>query len=171
MSDHISIGKFVATFGISGELILKHVLGKKANLKGVEVLFTEENKGKYLPWFIQSAKAKTEDETFVKIEGIETKEAAQKITQKQVWLKAEDFQQQAGKNSAISLMGFMVVDDGKKIGNIVEVIEQPHQILCTVLVGEKEAYIPLHQDSLINIDRKRKEVNVSLPEGLLELYL
>ncbi len=68
-------------------------------------------------------------------------------------------------------MGFMVVDEGKKIGNIIEVIEQPHQILCTILVGEKEAYIPLHQDSLIKIDRKKKEVHVSLPDGLLELYL
>lgn len=171
MSDHISIGKFVATFGIAGELVLKHVLGKKTNLKGVEVLFTEEGKGNYLPWFIQSAKAKTEDEILVKIEGIDTKEAAQKITQKQVCFKSDDFQQHASKDSAISLLGFMVIDEGKRIGNIIEVIEQPHQILCTILVGEKEAYIPLHQDSLINIDRKKKEVNVSLPDGLLELYL
>lgn len=171
MSDHISVGKFVATFGVTGDLILKHVLGKKTNLKGVEVLFIEESKGNYMPWFVQSAKGKTDNEILVKIEGIDTKEAAQKLTQKQVYLKEDDFRQHASKDSSISLLGFLVIDEGKEIGTIIEVIEQPHQVLCTVLIGIKEAYIPLHQDSLINIDRKKKEVHVSLPEGLIELYL
>ena len=41
MSEYIHIGKLVATFGFKGELILTHGLGKKTNLKDVEVLFVE----------------------------------------------------------------------------------------------------------------------------------
>jgi 16S rRNA processing protein RimM len=62
------------------------------------------------------------------------------------------------------------VEDGKVLGQILEVIEQPHQILCRVNINEKEALIPLHQDTLLKIDKKKKQVIVSLPEGLLEIY-
>ncbi|MEN9598951.1 MAG: hypothetical protein RL596_1262, partial [Bacteroidota bacterium] len=34
MENYIQIGKFVASFGVKGELILKHSLGKKSTLKG-----------------------------------------------------------------------------------------------------------------------------------------
>jgi 16S rRNA processing protein RimM len=41
MNHYIHIGKFVASFGVKGELILKHALGKKTALKDVEALFVE----------------------------------------------------------------------------------------------------------------------------------
>ena len=62
MSEYVHIGKLVATFGVKGELILTHGLGKKTNLKDVEVLFVEEQKGSYLPYFVSGSKAKDEAE-------------------------------------------------------------------------------------------------------------
>jgi 16S rRNA processing protein RimM len=171
MQETISIGKFVATFGVNGELILKHGLGKKTDLKGLEVLFIEEKSGSKLPHFVASARAKSEEEAFVRLEGILTKEAAQALTHKPVWIKEADFEKLVSKQAAISLLGFMVVENKKPVGVISEVIEQPHQILCTVEVEGKEAYIPLHEESLVKIDRKKREVHVSLPEGLLDIYL
>jgi len=35
----------------------------------------------------------------------------------------------------------------------------------------KEALIPLHEETLVSIDRKKNEVHVTLPEGLLDVYL
>lgn len=45
MKEYIHIGRMVASFGLKGELILKHALGKKTILKAVEAVFVEENKG------------------------------------------------------------------------------------------------------------------------------
>jgi 16S rRNA processing protein RimM len=168
--DYIHIGKMVATFGVKGELILVHGLEKKSNFKGIEVLFVEEIKNSYLPYFIQNAKAKDATETFVKLEGIETREAAHRFVQKQVWLKQEDFEKVAGKRSMIGLLGFAIIDDGNNIGTVEEVIEQPHQILLRTTFNNKEAYIPLHEETLLKIDRKKKEVLVALPDGLLDVY-
>jgi 16S rRNA processing protein RimM len=171
MDDLISVGRFVATFGLQGELVLKHALGKKSPLKDLKVLFVEMQKGSHLPYFVEKARATTADETFVKLEGIATKEAARRLTQKPVWLAKKDFEIHAAKSAAISLIGFQVVEEGKGLGIIESVIEQYHQVLCTITVQGKEVLIPLHEASLVKIDHKKKQVHVQLPEGLLDLYL
>jgi 16S rRNA processing protein RimM len=57
------------------------------------------------------------------------------------------------------------------LGKILEVIEQPHQLLCRIEVQGKEALIPLHEETILKIDKKKQQVIVELPEGLLEIYL
>ena len=38
-------------------------------------------------------------------------------------------------------------------------------------MNNKEVLIPLNESTLKKIDRKKKEVHVNLPDGLLEIYL
>jgi 16S rRNA processing protein RimM len=64
-----------------------------------------------------------------------------------------------------------MVEGERVLGKILEVIEQPHQILCRIEINQKEAYIPLHQETIKKIDRTAQKVIVSLPPGLLEIYL
>lgn len=170
MTNYCSIGKLVATFGLSGEMILKHHLGKKTALKGLETMFIEKNKDELLPYFIQSVKIKNEEEVYVKIEGIDSKESARTLIQKQVWLPDEEFQKYAGKSSAISLLGYHIISDNTDLGEILEVIEQPHQLLCRISLDGKEALIPVHQETLEKIDKKSRRVLVNLPEGLLDIF-
>jgi len=171
MNEYINIGKFVAAFGLTGELVLKHVLGKKTVFTETEAIFIEELKGSYLPYFIQSSKEKNKEETFIKLEGIDTREIALKLLQKNVWLQQRDFRKLVAKDSSLGLLGYTLIDDGKEIGKIEEVIEQPHQILLQINIEGKEALIPLHKETLININHKKNEVHVTLPAGLLDVYL
>ena len=171
MSEYINIGKFVAAFGLTGELILKHALGKKIVFKAAEAIFIEDRKASYLPYFVQSSKAKTIEETAVQLEGFDTREKAQTLVKKGVWVSQEDFRKLVAKNSPIGLIGYKLVDDGKDIGAIEEVIEQPHQVLLQLMIGDKEVLVPLHEETLININHKKKEVHVVLPDGLLDVYL
>jgi 16S rRNA processing protein RimM len=171
MNDYINIGKLVSAFGLTGELILKHALGKKTVFKEGEVIFIEQLKGSYLPYFIQSSKSKTKDETSVKLEGVDTREKALKLVQKNIWLQEADFRKLVAKNSPLGLLGYTLIDQGKTLGKIDEVIEQPHQVLLQINIEGKEALIPLHEETLVNIDHKKNEVYVTLPEGLLDIYL
>ena len=168
--DYIRIGKMVATFGVKGEVILQHGLEKKSDFKGIETLFIEETKGNFLPYFIQSARAKNSAETYVLFEGVTSKEAAHRFIQKNVWLLLNDFEKAAGKASAIGLIGFSIFEKKNRIGTVEEVIEQPHQILLRTIYNNKEAFIPLHEKTIEKIDRKRKEIYVRLPDGLLDIY-
>jgi len=167
---YIHIGKIVAPFGVSGQLILQHVLGKKTQFPNITVVFIEEIKGSYLPYFLEKAQAKSHDESILQLETIITREAAQRLCTRPVWLLEADFRKLAGKTAPISLLGYSVIQEGENLGEVKEVIEQPHQVLLTILWQGKEAYIPLHSETLQSVDHSRREVKVVLPDGLLDIY-
>lgn len=170
MNQYFKIGKLAASFGLKGELVLQHSLGKKTSLKGLENIFTEEGKDNFMPWFITGTSIKNDQEVFIKLEGIDTKEVARKLTPKEVWITEADFKKFAAQSSPIAMLGFSLINDGKDLGEILEVIEQPHQLLCAILLDGKEALIPLHEESLEKIDKKNRKVFVTLPDGLLDIY-
>jgi 16S rRNA processing protein RimM len=165
-----NIGRLVAVHGLQGELVLLHRLGKKTALRGLKILFLEERKDEMLPWFIQGTRVKGPEEIFVKLEGLDTKEAARRVVQKEVWLREADFEQFAGIAAPISMVGFRLFDAGVDLGEVLEVIEQPHQVLCRIELGGKEALIPVHERTLRRVDAKLREVHVELPDGLLDVY-
>lgn len=171
LTEYFKIGKLVSAFGLKGELILQHNLGKKSSLKGLNALFIEERKTSFIPWFIESTKIKSGEEIYLKLQDVNTREAAIKLTQKEVWLPEADFKKFSAKTSPINLLGYEIVENEKVLGKIQEVIEQPHQILCRIDINNKEAFIPLHEDTILKIDKKKHQVVVTLPEGLLEIYL
>lgn len=171
MTEYFKIGKLVSAFGLKGELILKHHLGKKTSLKGLQAIFIEERKESFIPWFIESTKIKSEDEVYLKIVDVNVREQAIKLTQKEVWIPEADFKKLSAKSSPINLLGYDVVEDGKVLGKILEVIEQPHQLLCRIDIEGKEVLIPLNEDTIRKVDKKALQVIVELPEGLLEIYL
>jgi 16S rRNA processing protein RimM len=170
MTEYFKIGKLVGTFGLKGELVLKHNLGKKTSLKGLSAIFIEERKESFIPWFAESTKIKNEEEVYLKLEGIDTREQANKLTQKEVWLPEADFKKFSAKSSPISLLGYEIIEEDRPLGKILEVIEQPHQLLCRIDLNGKEAYIPLHEETIIRLNKKKQQVIVSLPPGLLEIY-
>lgn len=170
MNEYFKIGKLAASTGLKGELVLQHNLGKKTAFKGLEAIFLEDKKDNFIPYFIQAAKIRSESETVIKLEGIDVVEVARKLTPKEVWIAEEDFKKFAAKSSPIALLGFMMINDGKEIGIIEEIIEQPHQVLCSINYKGKEALIPVHEGSLQKMDLKNRKVYVTLPDGLLEIY-
>lgn len=170
MPQYFKIGKFAASFGLLGELVLQHSLGRKTSLKGLETIYVEEAKDSFLPYFIEKTMIKSDTETFIKLEGIDNKEIARKLTPKEAWLEEHDFKKFAAAAAPISLLGFSMIDGDRNLGEIIEVIEQPHQVLCTILYNGKEALIPVHEATLIRMDKKNKKLFVDLPEGLLDIY-
>jgi 16S rRNA processing protein RimM len=171
MKNYFNIGKLVATFGVKGELILKHSLGKKTSLNGLETIFIEEKKDELLPYFPEATRIKTETEIYLKLEGIDAKEPAQRLVQKQIWLTADDFHKFAARSAPISLLGYHVLHQGDDLGEILEVIEQPHQLLCRIELNGKEVLLPVHDETLQKIDKNKKQVILDLPEGLLDIFL
>jgi len=170
MSNYNNIGKLVATFGVLGELILKHNLGNKTALKGLEAIFIEVKKDELLPYFIIKATAKSDTEITILLDGVTTKEDAKKLTPKNVWLPEADFKKFAGASSPIAMLGYNMICEDEDLGEILEVIEQPHQILCRIELNGNEALIPIHAETLDKVDKKNRKVFVTLPDGLLDIY-
>lgn len=170
MAEYFSIGKLVAAFGTEGEMILQHSLGKKDAVLKIKVIFLEDRPNAYLPYFVAHVRPKSDKDCYILLEDVNNREAARKFQRKEVWLSENDFLAIAPPSAPLSLLGFIMIEKGQVIGPILEVIEQPHQVLCKVDYLGNEALIPLHDQTLIEVKRKEKQVEVELPEGLLDLY-
>ena len=170
MNNYFKIGRLAGTFGINGEVVLEHSLGKKTSLKGLENIFIEANEDSFLPYFIESSKIKNDKQVYLKLEGISSKEAARHLIKNEVWLTEIDFKKLAAVAAPISLLGFTVINEKKEIGEVIEVIEQPHQVLCKILIENKEALLPVHKETLEKIDKKARRLYLNLPDGLLDIY-
>lgn len=171
MENYINIGKLVSVHGLKGEMVLLHHLGEGATLEGIAAVFLEETPGKFLPYFMVGQKAKNEAEILLGFEGVETPEQARKLLKKGIWLKEEDVKKTASATAPISFLGFTVFNKKDRLGEVLEVIEQPLQILLRLEIEKKEVLVPLNESTLIGIDRKKQIINVVLPDGLLEIYL
>ena len=171
MKEYFNIGKIVAARGLDGELLLKHELGKKTSLKGLQAIFIEDKKDSFIPWFIESTQLKSENEVYLKLETVNTREAALKLNQKKVWLPEKDFKKFSSRTAPSGILGYSIMQNQEALGNILEVIEQPQQLLCRIEINNNEVLIPLHEDTLKKIDHQKKQVWVELPEGLLDIYL
>ena len=168
---YFKAGKLVALHGLKGELVLKHELGKKSSLKDVKAVFIEDRKDSFLPWFVENTRIKSGNEIYIKLETIDTREAAAKLSQKEIWLTEEDFKRLSAKSAPANLLGYTIINNKEKLSEILEVIEQPHQLLCRLELNQKEVLIPVNESFLRKIDHKKKEVIVELPEGLIDIYL
>lgn len=171
MDEYFKIGKIIGVHGLKGDLVLKHVLGKKTSLKGLQAIFIQDKKDSFFPWFIQNTYIKNEEEVLLKLETIDVREAAIKLIQKDVWLKESDFKKFVAKSSPVNFLGYSIINEKESLGEVLEVIEQPHQVLCRIEINKKEVLIPLNESSLKKIDHRKKEVHVQLPDGLLEIYM
>jgi 16S rRNA processing protein RimM len=166
-----NIGKIVSSFGLKGELIVLHHLGKKIIVSKIKVIFLEQKKEELLPYFVENIRKKGDDEFYLKLEGIDSKEAASKFMRREVWMNEEEIQMHTQKNNPIGWVGYRVLDQGKDLGPVLEVIEQPHQVLCRLEIDGKEVLIPINEQTLHKIDHKARTLLLTLPEGLLEVYL
>ncbi|HLF45328.1 MAG TPA: ribosome maturation factor RimM [Chitinophagaceae bacterium] len=169
--EYFKTGKLVAAHGLKGELIFIHELGEKTSLKDLKTIFIEDKKASFFPWFIESTKIKSENEIYLKLEGIDSREAAAKLSQKEIWFTETDFKKYAAKTAPANMLGYTIFNGKEKLSEVLEIIEQPQQLLCRLEIKNKEVLIPINESFLKKIDHKKKEVIVELPEGLLDIYL
>jgi len=150
---------------------MEHHLGEEVCFDNIKALFIEEGQGRFIPYFLASAKSRKEGEMLILLEGIGTPEKARLLVRKKVWLPEQDVKQIASASAPIGWLGFDVYDGKKLLGKVLEVIEQPAQVLLRLEINEKEVLVPLNESTLVRIDLKKQRIQVELPDGLLDIYL
>jgi 16S rRNA processing protein RimM len=167
----IRIGKIVATHGLTGSLILTHVVGNSKWLKKGQVLLVEMQKGSHIPYFIAQCKANNDKEYIINVEDIDKIESAKKLVTKQVYVD-ESILADYAKDSPLLWIGFTVIDKDKEvIGLIDDVSQTGYQWLASITYTGVEVLIPLIGEIIEKVDIRARTINVVLPEGLLEVYL
>ena len=165
----IRIGQIVATHGLQGSLVLTHVVGSSDWLKKDDVIFLELNKGSFIPFFVQTAKAANDEEYIITVEDVTVVEAAKKLIGKQAYVK-EDILSATAADTPLLWIGFNLVDKEKgSLGPIEDVMQAGPQWLAKLTYEGKEVLIPLIEQMILDVNIRNKYIRMDLPEGLLDL--
>jgi 16S rRNA processing protein RimM len=167
---HFRIGAFLKTKGLKGELQLFVDYDGLDAIKFNAVFV--DMAGKLAPYFVSSVKYQGNG-AYLFLEDVDTIEKASRLVKKDVYLP-EKLQPKKKKEefTLMDLKGFIAIDEkAGELGEILEVQELPQQYIASVQYQNREVLFPLNEATIKGIDIDGGEVYISLPEGLLDIYL
>lgn len=166
------IGKLSGAHGLDGKLVLRHKLEGKNIWKKIPHIFVEVRRESYIPYFIEAQSVVNHEEVLLQLDEIDSAESAKTLAGKKVYLEPEVYAGLMSKAVTDNMIGFKVVDEKLgELGVIEDIFETPGQVVATIQYQQKEVIIPLIDATIKNVDGIKKTITVSLPDGLLEVYL
>lgn len=129
--------------------------------------------GILVPFFFEEYRFKSGETALVKFCDIDTKEQAQELTGCDVFFPKSLSDREEGELTFEEFVGFSLIDsdhDNRLIGTISAVDESTVNVLFSVTTPEgNDILIPASDDFVTGIDTGKRQISVSLPEGLLDL--
>jgi 16S rRNA processing protein RimM len=165
------LGVVLKPHGLKGELYISLDTDYPEDYQKMESVFMLQN-GKLVPFFIEHIQLKNK-EALVKFEDVEDKEGALSLRGNTLHLPLTDLPELTGNQFYFHEIEDFQIEDAHKgmLGKVKEVFEAGHQDLIGMEYKGKEVLIPINDEVILDVDRNSKLLKVSLPEGLLELYL
>lgn len=170
MSELQQIGKINRTFGVNGELIL--ALYDEAELDIDAPVFIKVD-GLLVPFYIKEAENRGR-KLMVIFENMESEQLAQELVGEDVFAEQKTKKKDEQRGATLDeLEGYSVVDENMgNIGVVKSWLDYPNNP-CIQILNEKEQeiIIPASPDLIIDINKKKRLLVVSLPEGLVDIYI
>jgi 16S rRNA processing protein RimM len=169
--DCFRLGSILKTKGLKGEMQV-YIDFEGAEAIKIKSLFVDIA-GKLVPYFVSSIKFLQKNQAYLNLEDIDTIEKATMLVKKDIYLpnkvkpkkKKEEF-------TLKDVKGFIAVDEiHGELGEILDVVEYPQQLIASVNFKNKEVLFPLNVDIIKGIDVEGGEIYIALPDGLLDVYL
>lgn len=169
--DCFYLGRIAKTHGIKGEVTIRLDVDDPSAYHDMKYFLLEINKV-LTPFFVEKMTCNG-DKVFVKVQDINTVEAASALTGKEVFLPLELLPKLSGKQFYYhEVKGFLLIDEiHGELGPINDVIEYPTQAIIQVFKDKKEVLIPILDQVIQKVDRKTKKLYIKAPEGLIDMYL
>ncbi|MDQ2656135.1 MAG: ribosome maturation factor RimM [Bacteroidota bacterium] len=155
--------------GLKGQVTIALDPEAPEDLKSTETLYLDI-KGKLLPYFIESISLKG-NKAFLKLEGVDTPEEAQLITRSAIYRpRSSRPKSRRDEFYEDEIVGFEVTDTHLgPLGRITEVVHAGANRLLCVKEGSREILIPLNGPFVGSINKTKKRISVTLPEGFLDI--
>ena len=167
----VVVGYFVKPHGLKGALKVRLTQGVIPEININEPVFILLQGG-LVPFFAAEKPDIDRSTIVLKLEGIDTIDAAERMVGKEVFIDERQLtvvEEEIGLNSVI---GFAVTDVSLgDIGVVSGVLELQHQSVFEIQFKGKEILIPAVDGIVQQIDEETKRIIVDAPAGLVDLYL
>jgi 16S rRNA processing protein RimM len=106
----------------------------------------------------------------LKLVEVNSEEEADDIIFKNIFIESENYKPLDNKSFFNDeLIGFSVYKGSEKIGIIERINTELPQPVFEVIVNSKKIMIPIHEDLIEKIDRKKNIIHIDIPDGLIEI--
>ena len=165
------LGKIIRTHGYKGGLKAIFDVDQPQEYRELDMVFIEI-KGQLIPWLIDNIHLENNKANLV-LADIKDMESADKLVGQFLYLPDELLPKLKGNKFYFhEVTGFKVHDKHHgDIGTIDRVIDLPNNPLFSITFNNKEILLPVNDEIIRKVDRKKKVVEVNAPEGLIEIYL
>lgn len=169
IKDYYKAGFIMRAHGLKGEVTISLDIDSPAEWESIETIMIEV-KGRLLPYFVTSTSLKG-GKAFLKLEDVDTPEAAGQLKGCSLFLLKDSRPKlERGDFYNDEVIGFEVEDEIIGLLGTVEDIEQAGlNRFLIISYNNKEVMIPAHQPLLKSINKSKKKITVSLPDGFLDI--
>ncbi len=165
----LKIGFILKPHGLKGEVTVSLDAGIPEDIESLQSVFLEKD-NRLVPYFIEAISVRGQ-KAFVKFEDVNSLEMAGEISRQGIYIpKPERAKLKQGEFYPDEVVGFKVYDEsGELIGTIKEVIEEGPNPMLVLDHDSKEILIPLNSPFIQNVDKRKKQFTVNLPDGFLDI--
>ena len=160
------IGRLGKTHGVKGEISL---LFDDDIFDRVDTNYLVlDIEGILVPFFIEEYRFKSGNNALMKFEGIDTQERAHELTGCDVYFPRKLAETDEHDLSWAQMVGYSLTDtrSGQAIGQIASIDDTTMNILFEL---EDGTFIPASEQLIEHIDTDKHQIEMKLPEGILEL--
>ncbi|MFO8067930.1 MAG: ribosome maturation factor RimM [Bacteroidales bacterium] len=173
VDDCYFLGYISKSFGYKGEVILFIDADEPQKYLQMESVFINQ-KGKLIPFFIENIQAHSKyNQLIAKFEDIDSEEQACSLIGNELFLPLKSLPQLKGNKFYFhEVIGFELSDKNKgMVGEIKDIIDLGANPLFQVFSGNKEILLPVQDDFIKSVDRKKQIIYYDAPDGLIDMYM
>jgi 16S rRNA processing protein RimM len=165
------LGKIIRTHGYKGGLKAIFDVDEPQEYSELDMLFIEV-RDQLIPWMVENIHFE-KNKANLKLADLNDMDSAEKLVGRFIYLPDELLPKLKGNKFYYhEVTGFKVHDDAHgDIGFIDRVIDLPNNPLFAITFNEKEILLPISDEIILKVDRRKKLIEVSAPIGLIEIYL
>ena len=168
--DCFFLGTVVAKYSFKGEVLIKLDTDDPEAYLSLQS-FLLEDKSRLIPYFTTKVQLHKSQLLRVSVEGIKSEKQSEIMIGKSVYLPLDQLPKLADDQFYFhEIIGFKVIDPLQgPIGTITGVNDASSQVLLEVEYKKRQILIPLVDELIQQVDKKQKQLYLSIPEGLLYL--
>ena len=172
-SDCVEVGYIQKPHGLKGEIIFVFDKEFEDTVEELEFLFIEVDGG-LVPFHIEDEglNFRTDESAICKLEFVDTLSKAKEMVGCKVYVFDHAIIDSEEPETASTLIGMRAFDEKfGDIGLISRVDDFSGNLVITVVHPRAEILIPLSDEIITSIDEEKREICLSCPNGLIEIYL
>lgn len=155
--------------GLKGEVTVSLDDDAPDDFSSIDSVFIEQNQ-RLVPYFVQGVSTQGK-KAFIKFDDVDTIEDAAKIVKQSLYI-LKSLRPKAGRGEFYDdeIIDFDVHDEEMgSLGKVKEIMHAGPNKLLVVALAEREVLVPTNSPFIQSINKRKKQINVQLPEGFLDI--